>query len=90
MCRAMRAMWPMSELMGWPPAPTNSAPRETRPASPANVLIEHLGVFQRTSAEVQDLYSRPIPTPVVTLVRRDSLPERQHPEPVAEPDLDAA
>ena len=88
-------MWPMSEVMGWPRVETNAAPCETRPASPADVLIEHLGVVQRTSAEVEDLYSCPMPAPVVTLpvvtlVPKDSVPNRQQPVQAPEPDLDAA
>ncbi len=96
MCGRMRTMWPMSEVMGWPRAETNAAPGETGPASPADVLIEHLGIVQRSSAEVQDLYSNPIPAPVVTLVPvvtflpKDSVLERQHPARAPEPDLDAA
>ena len=43
--------------------------RETTDASPATTLIAHLGLEAKASAEVQDLYSRPIrTTPVVPLV----------------------
>jgi hypothetical protein len=31
------------------------------PATPAEILLEHLGFQARTTAEVQDLYSRPVP-----------------------------
>lgn len=40
------------------------------PATPAEILIEHLGLETRTTAEVQDLYSRPIPPPARPEVRR--------------------
>lgn len=96
MCRRMWTMWPISDVMGWPPAVSPSPPTDTRPASPADVLIAHLGVVQRTSAEVQDLYSCPVPAlvvtsvPVVMHVSKDSAPERLRPEMVPEPDLDAA
>ncbi len=33
------------------------------PATPAEILIEHLGLRKRTTAEVRDLYSRPLPPP---------------------------
>jgi hypothetical protein len=43
-------------------------PEETTAATPATTLIEHLGLETRGSAEVQDLYSRPIrTTPVLPL-----------------------
>ena len=35
--------------------------RETTTRSPSDVLIEHLGLTRRSQAEVEDLYSRPIP-----------------------------
>jgi hypothetical protein len=42
--------------------------QETTAATPATTLIAHLDLEARTSAEVQDLYSRPIrTTPVVPL-----------------------
>ena len=45
------------------------APRETTGTTPATTLIEHLGLETKASAEVQDLYSRPIrTTPVLPLV----------------------
>jgi hypothetical protein len=45
------------------------APQEATAATPATVLIEHLGLQTKASAEVQDLYSRPIRTaPVLPLV----------------------
>jgi hypothetical protein len=34
--------------------------RDTTTLSPSDVLIGHLGLTRRTSAEVQDLYSRPL------------------------------
>jgi hypothetical protein len=40
------------------------------PATPAEILIEHLGLEIRTTAEVQDLYSRPTPPPARPAVRR--------------------
>jgi hypothetical protein len=86
----MRAMWPMSELVGWPSADRSDVLRETVLDSPADVLVEHLGLTQRMTAEVQDMYSRPIPAPLVTIVPRDAGPKWQHPEPITEPDLDAA
>ena len=39
------------------------------PATPAEILIEHLGLEKRTTAEVEDLYSRPIPPPARQAVR---------------------
>jgi hypothetical protein len=36
-------------------------------ASAAEKLIAHLGLSRRTTAEVQDLYSRPITAPAVPL-----------------------
>ena len=45
------------------------APRETTGATPATTLLAHLGLETKASAEVQDLYSRPIrTTPVLPLV----------------------
>ena len=45
------------------------APQETTAATPATTLIEHLDLVTRATAEVQDLYSRPIrTTPVLPLV----------------------
>jgi hypothetical protein len=40
------------------------------PSTPAEVLIEHLGLKKRTTAEVEDLYSRPLPPPARPAVRR--------------------
>jgi hypothetical protein len=40
------------------------------PATPAEILIEHLGLETRTTAEVQDLYSRPLPPPARPPFRR--------------------
>jgi hypothetical protein len=40
------------------------------PATPAEILIEHLGLEKRTTAQVQDLYSRPLPPPALPEVRR--------------------
>lgn len=31
---------------------------------PAEILMRHLGLAQRTAAEIQDLYSRPLLRPV--------------------------
>jgi hypothetical protein len=45
------------------------SPQETTAATPATTLIDHLGLTTKASAEVQDLYSRPIrTTPVLPLV----------------------
>jgi hypothetical protein len=45
------------------------APQEATAATPATTLIEHLDLETKASAEVQDLYSRPIrTTPVRPLV----------------------
>jgi hypothetical protein len=42
---------------------------ETTAATPATTLIAHLGLETKASAEIQDLYSRPIwTTPVLPLV----------------------
>jgi hypothetical protein len=83
-------MWPMSELMGWPSADRSHVLREAVPDSPADVLIEHLGLSKPMTAEVQDMYSQPIPAPFMSIVPGNSEPLRQHPEPAVEPDLDAA
>jgi hypothetical protein len=40
------------------------------PATPAEILIEHLGLEERTVAQVEDLYSRPIPPAARPEVRR--------------------
>jgi hypothetical protein len=40
------------------------------PPTPAEILIQHLGLEKRTTAEVQDLYSRPKPPPGRLEVRR--------------------
>jgi hypothetical protein len=48
--------------------------QETTAATPATTLIAHLGLETKASAEVRDLYSRPIRTarvlPLVTGERR--------------------
>jgi len=53
-----------------------------RGALPAERLIEALGLETRRTAEVQDLYSRPIAASAIALKR--------HPEPVRLPSLAAA
>jgi hypothetical protein len=40
------------------------------PATPAEILLERLGLEKRVSAEVQDLYSRPLPSPAWPALRR--------------------
>lgn len=46
-----------------------AALRETRTATPAETLLARLGLPTKATAEVQDLYSRPIATtPVIPLV----------------------
>ena len=40
------------------------------PVTPAEILIEHLGLGKRTTAEVEDLYSRPLPPSARPAVRR--------------------
>ena len=45
-----------------------AALRQTVPTSPAAILLAHLGLETRTTAEIEDLYSRPIPTDIVPLV----------------------
>jgi hypothetical protein len=77
------------------PRSTKSAFANTVPASATDVLLEHLGFTRRTTAEVQDLYSRPAQPSVAPPVpqhvaRRTDAPRRLHPQPVREPDLDAA
>ena len=64
-------------------------------SSAADVLIEQLGLTRRTTAEVQDLYSRPAEPPVSPAVPQNDAPRtettrRLHPQPVREPDLNAA
>jgi hypothetical protein len=76
----------MSELMEWPSEARSHVLSETVQDSPADVLIEHLGLTQRMTAEVQDMYSRPIPAPSVAIVPRDAGRTRRHPK----PDLEAA
>ena len=42
---------------------------ETTGATPARILLAHLGLATRATAEVQDMYSRPVrSTPVLSLV----------------------
>ena len=48
------------------PAPATAAIS----ATPAEILIDHLGIEQRLTAEVRDLYSRPIPAPIPPALRR--------------------
>jgi hypothetical protein len=65
------------------------------PSSAADVLIEQLGLTRRTTAEVQDLYSRPAEPPVPPAVPQNDAPgtettRRLHPQPLREPDLNAA
>jgi hypothetical protein len=40
------------------------------PSTASEILIEHLGLEKRTSAEVEDLYSQPTPPPARPAVRR--------------------
>jgi hypothetical protein len=40
------------------------------PSTPSQILIEHLGLEKRTSAQVEDLYSRPTLPPARPTVRR--------------------
>jgi hypothetical protein len=40
------------------------------PTTPAEILIEHLGLEKRTVAEVEELYSRRLPPPARPEVRR--------------------
>jgi hypothetical protein len=43
--------------------------RETTAATPARTLLAHLGLETRVTAEVQDMYSRPVrSTPILPLV----------------------
>jgi hypothetical protein len=63
---------------------------ETVLDSAADILIEHLGLTRRTTAEVQDLYSRPAPPRVAPPARKNDAPRRLHQQPVPEQDLDAA
>jgi hypothetical protein len=63
--------------MDGPEAPVTPASRpQSRPsflASAAEKLIAHLGLTRRTTAEVQDLYSRPITAPPAPLRRSKRL-----------------
>jgi hypothetical protein len=61
---------------------------ETATTSPSDVLIGHLGLTRRTRAEVEDLYSRPIPEPVSVIARL--APAASMVTAVATPDLEAA
>jgi hypothetical protein len=63
---------------------------ESVPASAADVLMRHLRLARRTTAEVQDLYSRPAEPPVMPAVPQNDAPRRLHPPHLQEPDLDAA
>jgi hypothetical protein len=53
-------------------------------------LLEHLGLRRRTTAQVQDLYSRPIDTPAVRLTPADRETRKSRLQPATEPDRDAA
>jgi hypothetical protein len=48
------------------PAPASASAA----ATPAELVIEHLGLEMRTTAVVQDLYARPTPSPARPAVRR--------------------
>jgi hypothetical protein len=50
---------------------TRAASRETAAISPTVTLLAHLDLALRATAEVEDLYSRPIPADVVPLVTGD-------------------
>jgi len=59
-------------------------------ASAAETLIAHLGLTQRTTAEVQDLYSRPITAPPVPLHQMARVPKRLSHPVTGEPERSAA
>ena len=59
-------------------------------ASPAEYLIAHLGLTRRTTAEVQDLYSRPIAAPAVPLHQTARGSKRLSRPVIGEPDRSAA
>jgi hypothetical protein len=53
MCRGMRAMWPVSELSGWPHARTDDEVGEEAPGSPAEVESEESGVSREHSLQME-------------------------------------
>jgi hypothetical protein len=59
-------------------------------ASPAEYLIAHLGLTGRTTAEVQDLYSRPIAAPAVPLRQTSQGSKRLSRPVIGEPERSAA
>lgn len=56
----------------------------------AETLIQHLGLTPRLTAEVQDMYSRPIATPVLPLAAKDRQPKRPSRPVSPEPEREAA
>jgi hypothetical protein len=58
--------------------------------SVTQTLLEHLGLRRRTTAQVEDLYSRPIDTPALRLTPADRETRRSGPQAAIEPDRDAA
>jgi len=59
-------------------------------ASAAEHLIAHLGLTRPTTAEVQDLYSRPITAPPVPLHQMARVPKRLSHPVTGEPERSAA
>ena len=69
---------------------TTAALRGIGPMSPAATLLAHLGLATQARAEIEDLYSRPIATDVLSLVTGEHRAVRT-PVPSAEsPDREAA
>lgn len=53
MCGRMRAMWPMSELIGWPHARKDDEVGEEPPGSPAEVESQGSGVGREHSSQME-------------------------------------
>jgi hypothetical protein len=64
--------------------------RGTVPMRPAATLLAHLGLAGRTTAEIEDLYSRPIATDVLPLVAGEHRAVQMHVPLVESPDREAA
>lgn len=67
-----------------------AALRQTVPTSPAATLLAHLGLETRTTAEIEDLYSRPIATDVLPLVTGEHRTVQASTPPAQSPDREAA
>jgi hypothetical protein len=69
---------------------TTAARRGIVPLSPAATLLAHLGLATQTTAEIEDLYSRPIATDVLPLVTGEHRAVQTPLQPAESPDREAA